>query len=179
VEPGGQLDLQQLFAAAAQVQSQLVSAQQQLAETEIEGSAGGGLVKVTINGQGEVVDLSIASAAIEPGDPAETASTVADLVLAACRDAYRALGDVQAEMMGPLAGGFGGEEGSEGGGVPGLPGLPGFPGLPGLPGQPGASGQPPVPGTSLPGSPRPDDEAGSGGAGSGEAGSGGTGSGGD
>jgi DNA-binding YbaB/EbfC family protein len=153
VDPGGQLDIQQLFAAAAQVQSQLMSAQQQLAETEIEGSAGGGLVKVTINGQGELVDVTISTAAIEPGDPAETASTLADLVLAACRDAYRALGDVQAEMMGPLAGGFGGEGATDAG----LPGLPGLPGFPGLPGQPGAPGQPPLPGTAL-----PDDRAGSG-----------------
>jgi len=150
VDPGGQLDIQQLFAAAAQVQSQLMSAQQQLAETEIEGSAGGGLVKVTINGQGELVDVTIASEAIEPGDPAETASTLADLVVAACRDAYRALGDVQAEMMGPLAGGFGGE-GAADAGLPGLPGLPGFPGLPGQPGQP-----------PLPGSVLPDDRTGSG-----------------
>ncbi len=119
-----------------------MSAQQRLAETEIEGSAGGGLVKATINGQGELVDLAIAKEAIEPGDPEETASTIADLVLAACRDAYRALGDVQAEMMGPLAGGFG-EPGSEGG-VPGIPGLPGLPGLP---------GQPPLPGTALPDDP--------------------------
>ena len=142
MEPGGQLDMQQLFAAAAQMQSQLMSAQQRLAETEIEGSAGGGLVKATINGQGELVDLSIAKEAIEADDPEETASTLADLVLAACRDAYRALGDVQAEMMGPLAGGFGGVPGSEG--VPGIPGLPGLPGLP---------GQPPLPGTALPDDP--------------------------
>ena len=143
MEPGGQLDMQQLFAAAAQMQSQLMSAQQRLAETEIEGSAGGGLVKATINGQGELVDLTIAKEAIEPDDPEETASTLADLVLAACRDAYRALGDVQADMMGPLAGGFGGVPGSEGGG-PGIPGLPGLPGLP---------GQPPLPGTALPDDP--------------------------
>src|SRR5215471_11802953 len=107
MEPGGQLDMQQLFAAAAQMQSQIVSAQQRLAETEVEGSAGGGLVKVTVNGQGELVDVSISSAAIDPGDPEETAQTVADLVLAACRDAYGELGDLQAEMMGPLAGGLG------------------------------------------------------------------------
>ena len=57
MEPGG-LDMQQLFAAAAEMQSQLMNAQQQLAETEIEGSAGGGLVKVTISGQGELIDVS-------------------------------------------------------------------------------------------------------------------------
>src|SRR5215831_1667550 len=117
MEPGGQLDMQQLFAAAAQVQSQLMTAQQQLAETEIEGTAGGGLVKVTISGQGELVDVTIAKEAIDPGDPAETASTLADLVLAASRDAYRALADVQAELMGPLAGIVGGPGGSGSGGT--------------------------------------------------------------
>jgi DNA-binding YbaB/EbfC family protein len=128
--------MQQLFAAAAQVQSQLMNAQQQLAETEIEGSAGGGLVTVTISGQGELVDLSISADAIDPGDPAETASTLEDLIIAAARDAYGALADVQADMMGPLAGGLGGP-GAEGGG-PGLPGIPGLPGLAGQPGEPPA-----------------------------------------
>ena len=145
MDPGGQLDFQQLLATAGQ----FVSAQQQLAETEIEGSAGGGLVKVTISGQGEVIDVSIAAGAIEPGDPEETASTVSDLVLAALRDAYRALSDVQAEMMGPLAGGLGGA-----GGLPGVPGLQGIPGFPVLPGQaeevgeepPGEPGHRPGPG---------------------------------
>lgn len=147
MEPGG-LDMQQLFAAAAEMQSQLMNAQQQLAETEIEGSAGGGLVKVTISGQGELIDVAIAKEAIDPGDPAETASTLADLILAASRDAYRALADVQAEAMGPLAGSLGGA----GGGIPGMPGLPGMPGAPGVPGQPPPPGaaRPPIPGSTLP-----------------------------
>ncbi len=147
MEPGGQLDMQQLFAAAAQMQSQLMNAQQQLAETEIEGSAGGGLVKVTISGQGELIDVEIAKEAIDPGDAAETASTLADLILAASRDAYRALADVQAEAMGPLAGGLGGAGGADAG-IPGLPGMPGLPGL-GGPQAPG-SGQPPIQGSALP-----------------------------
>ena len=146
MEPGGQLDMQQLFAAAAQMQSQLMNAQQQLAETEIEGSAGGGIVKVTISGQGELIDVEIAKEAIDPGDPAETASTLADLILAASRDAYRALADVQAEAMGPLAGGLGGAGGDAG--IPGLPGMPGLPGL-GGPQAPGP-GQPPIQGSALP-----------------------------
>jgi len=161
MEPGGQLDMQQLFAAAAQVQSQLMTAQQQLAETEIEGSAGGGLVKVTISGQGELVDVSIAKEAIDPGDPAETASTIADLVIAACRDAYHALADIQAELMGPLAGGLGGAgigpgqaSGPGGGSGPGGAGPAGIPGLPGFPGFPGQ----PLPGTVLPGEPPSSDE---------------------
>jgi DNA-binding YbaB/EbfC family protein len=89
------MDMQQLLAAAQQMQEQLMTAQQELAETEVEGTAGGGLVTARVNGQGELVDLSIAPAAIDPADPDETAQTVADLVLAAVRDAYRAAGDLQ------------------------------------------------------------------------------------
>lgn len=136
--------MQQLLAAAAQMQSQLMSAQQQLAEAEIDGSAGGGLVTVTVNGQGELVDVSISKEAIDAGDPEETAQTIADLVLAACRDAYSSLGELQAQMMGPLAGGLGDFGGGAGdvGGIPGIPGLPGFPSLPGGPGTAGPGGQP-------------------------------------
>ena len=154
MEPGGQLDMQQLFAAAAQMQSQLMSAQQQLAETEVEGSAGGGLVTVTINGQGELVDVAIKKDAIDPADAEESAQTIADLVLAASRDAYEALGDLQSEMMGPLAGGLG-----DLGASAGLPGLPGMPGLtpPQIGGQPGGFGQPLAPGQRVPHPDEPDE----------------------
>jgi nucleoid-associated protein EbfC len=116
LDQSGQMDMQQLLAAAQQMQHQLMSAQQELADTEVEGTAGGGLVTATVNGQGELVDLAISAAAIDAADPAETAQSVADLVLAAVRDAYRAAGELQQEKMGPLAalGGPGGPE------VPGL-----------------------------------------------------------
>jgi nucleoid-associated protein EbfC len=134
VDPSGQLDMQQLLAAAQQMQKQLVDAQQELAETEIEGTAGGGLVTVVVNGQGELVDISIEAGAIDPDDPEETAQTIADLVLAAVRDAYQTASELQQEKMGPLAAPFG---------APGDAGMPGFPGMPGLPGEdepPGADG---------------------------------------
>jgi DNA-binding YbaB/EbfC family protein len=138
--------MQQLLQAAAAMQSQLMSAQQELADAEVEGTAGGGLVTATVNGQGELVDLTIAAAAIDAGDPAETAETVADLVLAAYRDALRGVDELQQETMAPLAAGLGG-----GAGVPDLGAIPGFPGLPGTPARPGtaeppAPGQPPAPG---------------------------------
>jgi len=133
VEPGGQLDMQQLLQAAAAMQSQLVSAQQELAEAEVEGTAGGGLVTATVNGQGELVDLTIAAGAIDAADPEETAQTIADLVLAAYRDALHEVDKLQQETMAPLAAGLGGG----GGGAPNLGGFPGFPGLPGTPGGPG------------------------------------------
>lgn len=94
-----------------------MNAQAELAEAEVQGSAGGGLVTAKVNGQGELVDLTISPETIDAADPAETAQTVADLVLAAVRDAYRAAGDLQQQKMGPLAGGIGGL-----GGAMGLPG---------------------------------------------------------
>lgn len=107
MEPGGQLDMQQLLAAAAAMQSQLMNAQQELADAEVEGTAGGGLVRATVNGQGELVDLSIDAAAIDPAEPQETAETISDLVLAAYRDACRAADDLQQQAMAPFAAGFG------------------------------------------------------------------------
>src|SRR5580704_16378984 len=97
------MDMQQLFAAAQQMQEQLMHAQQALADAEVTGTAGGGLVKATVNGQGELLDLSISPAAVEPGDADETVRTIADLVLAAVRDAYRAAENLQQQQMGPFA----------------------------------------------------------------------------
>jgi DNA-binding YbaB/EbfC family protein len=124
--------MQQLLQAAAAMQSQLVSAQQELADAEVQGTAGGGLVTATVNGQGELVDLTIAANAIDAGDLEETAQTIADLVLAAYRDALHEVDKLQQETMAPLAAGLGG-----GGGVPNLSAFPGFPGLPGAPASPG------------------------------------------
>jgi hypothetical protein len=140
VDPGGQIDMQQLLAAAQQMQDQLMNAQQELADAVVEGSAGGGLVKAKVNGQGDLVDLTISPAAIDGSDPAETAQTIADLVLAAVRDANRAAGELQQEKMGPLASGIGGLGGA--GDVPGLPGIPGMGDFPSQPhgGEPRGGG---------------------------------------
>jgi nucleoid-associated protein EbfC len=138
VDPGGQMDMQHLLAAAQQMQDQLMNAQQELADAEVEGTAGGGLVTARVNGQGDLVDLTISPAAIDAADPAETAETVADLVLAAVRDAYHAAADLQQEKMGPLAAGLGGLGG--GSGLADLPGLPGFTGPGDSPGRAPGSG---------------------------------------
>jgi nucleoid-associated protein EbfC len=146
VNSDGPMDMQQLLAAAQEMQNQLLNAQQELADTEVEGSSGGGLVTARVNGQGELVDLTISAAAIDPADPADTAQAVADLVLAAVRDAYRGVADLQQEKMGPLAAGLGGGLGQPG--VPGAPGqLPDPASLQGLFGdEPGTPGEPGLPG---------------------------------
>ncbi len=111
--PSGQPDMAQLLQQAQQMQQQLVAAQQELAESEVTGTAGGGLVSATMTGAGELTALTIAPAAVDPDD----IETLQDLVVAAVRDAKRAADELAASTMGPLAGGLGG-----GGGL----GLPGF-----------------------------------------------------
>ncbi|WP_229808671.1 YbaB/EbfC family nucleoid-associated protein [Actinomadura livida] len=130
------MNMQELLQQAQAMQEQLFSAQRELAEAEVNGTAGGGLVTATVNGQGEVTGLSIDPKVIDADDPADTAETIADLVLAAIRDAGREAQRLQQEKMGPLAEGLGGGipglggsggEGGAGGAGGGLPG--GFPGL--------------------------------------------------
>ncbi len=121
--------MQQLLAAAQQMQEQLMDAQQELADAEVAGTAGGGLVTAVVNGQGELLDLTIRPDAIDPDNPEESAQTIADLVLAAVRDANRSVMQLQQEAMNPLAAGFGAGGFGEGGGFPGFGGMPGMPGI--------------------------------------------------
>ena len=128
--PGG-FDMQQIFAAAQQA----MSAQQELANTEVIGTAGGGAVRAVVSGVGQLLDVTIDPSVIDPTDTAETAATVADLVLAAVRDAWDSAIDLQQRQLGALGGGLGG-------GLPGgLGGGGGFDlsslGLPGLGGSDG------------------------------------------
>src|ERR1700734_3689871 len=101
--PGG-FDMQQIFAAAQQA----MSAQQELANTEVIGTAGNGAVRAVVSGVGQLLDVTIDPTVIDPTDPAETAATVADLVLAAVRDAWDSAIDLQQRQLGALGGGFGG-----------------------------------------------------------------------
>lgn len=110
---GGQPDLQQLMQQAQQMQEQLTNAQAELAEAEVTGSAGGGLVTVTITGAGEVTSVKIDPSAVDPDD----VETLEDLVVAAFHAAAEEQRVLTEQKMGPLAAGLGG--------MPGMPGLPG------------------------------------------------------
>ncbi|MEU8921173.1 YbaB/EbfC family nucleoid-associated protein [Kitasatospora sp. NPDC048545] len=107
---GGQPNMQQLLKQAQKMQQDLAKAQQELADTKVNGTAGGGLVEATVTGAGELVALTIAPAAVDPEDT----ETLADLILAAVRDATQTAQKLQADRMGPLTQGLGG-------GIPGLP----------------------------------------------------------
>jgi len=96
--------MQQLMKQAQKMQQQLMEAQSKLAETEVSGSAGGGLVTAVVTGSGDVVSVKIDPKAVDPDD----VESLEDLVVAAIRDAAKNAGELQSTTMGPLAGGLGG-----------------------------------------------------------------------
>ncbi len=118
MQPGG-FDLSQLMQQAQQMQDGMARAQRELAESTVTGTAGGGLVSATLTGTGELVGLEIAAEAVDPADT----ETLADLVIAAVRDARSEVEALTEQLMGPVTGGLGDLAG--GLGMPGLPGLPG------------------------------------------------------
>jgi DNA-binding YbaB/EbfC family protein len=104
VRPGGQPNLQQLMKQAQKMQQQMATAQAELAEAVLTGTAGGGLVTVTMAGTGEVTGVKIDPKAVDPDD----VETLEDLVLAAMHNATEAVRELTTEKMGPLNAGMGG-----------------------------------------------------------------------
>lgn len=92
-----------LLAQAQQVQQKLMEAQEQLANAEVHGQAGGGLVQVTMKGSGEVVGVSIDPKVVDPDD----VETLQDLIVGALSDAARQVTLLAQDRLGPLAGGMG------------------------------------------------------------------------
>ena len=107
-------DMDKLMQQAQQMQEQVQKIQEEAANETAQSSVGGGLVKVTANGAGEVLAIEISRDAIDPDDP----EGLADLVLAgvneALRSAHAAVEAKAQQMIGEL--GLGGL---------GLPGLGG------------------------------------------------------
>ncbi len=108
--------MQQLLQQAQKMQQELTAAQEELARTQVKGTAGGGLVTATVSGSGELLALEISPEAVDPEDT----ETLGDLIVAAVRDASRAASEMAVRVMGPLAEGLGGGAGGLGGGLGGL-----------------------------------------------------------
>lgn len=97
-------DFNEIMAQAQQMQAELQRVQGEIAQSEISGSAGNGLVKVTMKGTGEVTNVSIDKSVVDPDD----VDTLQDLVLGALQDANTALQSYAQEKMGPFSEGLGG-----------------------------------------------------------------------
>lgn len=106
-------DIGALMKQAQAMQQKLADAQAQLAEATVEGTSGGGMVKLILKGTGELAHVAVDESLLAPGE----GEVISDLVVAAHADAKRKLDEMQASVMreaaGPLAG-------------MGLPGMPKF-----------------------------------------------------
>lgn len=93
------MDMRFLMKQAQTMQAKLMEAQKNL---RAEGTAGGGTVKVTLNGAKELVGIAIAKDAMDPEDP----SMLEDLVCAAFKDASAKADEAMGKVTGGLTGGL-------------------------------------------------------------------------
>lgn len=96
-------NMNQMLMQAKKMQQDLQRAQEEIAETEVVGSAGG-VVEVTITGDKKVVSISIQPEAVDPDD----VEMLEDLIVAAFNSALEEADKLSAEKLGPMAGMLGG-----------------------------------------------------------------------
>jgi DNA-binding YbaB/EbfC family protein len=97
-------NLTDLMKQAQEMQGKMQEVQQRLAASLIEGSSGGGMVRVTMKGTGELAAVNLDESLLRPGE----GEMISDLLIAAHADAKRKMDARQAELLrevaGPLAG---------------------------------------------------------------------------
>ncbi len=97
------MDFMKMMSKAKEMQAKMAGLQDDLATIEAVGTAGGGLVSVTISGKGELRAVKIDPSLFKP----EEAEIVEDLIVAAHRDAHVKAEAAIAEKMAELTGGMG------------------------------------------------------------------------
>lgn len=99
---GGMGNMSQMLKQAQAMQAKMLQAQEELKQARVEGSAGGGMVKATVNGQGELVGIKLTPEVVNPDD----IEMLEDLVLAAVTDAANKAREMMESRMGALTGGL-------------------------------------------------------------------------
>ena len=84
------------------MQAEIARAQQEIEESTVEASAGGGAVTVVVNGQPRIESIKIAPEAVDPED----VEMLEDLIVAALNEALEKVRTMQAERLGSVAGGL-------------------------------------------------------------------------
>ena len=103
--PGGMPgNMNNLMKQAQKMQRQMEETTKQLEETEVTGTAGGGVVEVTVSGKKEVTKVSIKEEVVDPDD----IEMLEDLVMAATNEALRKMEEISSESMSKITGGLGG-----------------------------------------------------------------------
>ncbi|MDO8886233.1 MAG: YbaB/EbfC family nucleoid-associated protein [Candidatus Oleimmundimicrobium sp.] len=97
------MDIGKLMKQAKKMQQEMVKIQEKLADERIEASAGGGAVKVVVNGKQELLDIKIDPSVVDPDD----IEMLQDLVLAAANEALQQSRDLAAQRVNSVTGGMG------------------------------------------------------------------------
>jgi nucleoid-associated protein EbfC len=97
------MDPMDLLKNLKDLQSQMSGVQERLKDIIVQGSAGGGMVVIDMNGSMEVLSVKIAPEVVDPED----ITMLEDLVLAACNSAATALREKMSQQAASLAGGAG------------------------------------------------------------------------
>ena len=87
---------------AQQMQQEMLRVQTELEATQVDGSAGGGVVKAVVTGKQELVSITIEPDAVDPSD----VDMLQDLIVAAVNDALRASRELAEEKMAAVTGGL-------------------------------------------------------------------------
>jgi DNA-binding YbaB/EbfC family protein len=85
-----------------QMQAKMAEMQAELENAEIEATAGGGMVKVVVNGKGDLKDITIDPEVVDPED----VEMLQDLIIAAINQAKEKAAEIQQEQMSGLTGGL-------------------------------------------------------------------------
>ena len=85
-----------------QMQADMEAAQAALASMRVEATVGGGVVKATVTGDGELLEIKIDPSVVDPDD----IETLEDLVVAAVIEATRQARELQSEKLGSVTGGI-------------------------------------------------------------------------
>ena len=93
------MNIKQLMKQAQQMQEQM---QRQMQSLKVEGTAGGGMVKVSMSGNKEILDIIIDKEAVDPND----VDMLQDLVKAAVNEASRKVDEEMQSSMGAMTGGM-------------------------------------------------------------------------
>jgi DNA-binding YbaB/EbfC family protein len=97
--PGGK-NMKDMMKQAQKMQADLMKAQEEAANQIIEASAGGGIVKVSMNGRYEVVAIKIDPEVVNPED----VEMLEDLLMAALREAHEKVAKASEESMSKITG---------------------------------------------------------------------------
>jgi DNA-binding YbaB/EbfC family protein len=96
------MDISNIMQHAQQMQAKLVQIQQELGKKTVQGSAGGGMVTVTVNGRGEILAVAIEKEMISLQDE----TMLQDLIVAATNDGLRRARELKGQAMSKLTGGL-------------------------------------------------------------------------